>query len=101
MLHLIALPHNDPRLYSAIKLISAEDDIVLLDHGVDLASSVDKLTPLTSTINANVHLLVPSAKLSPNANNLPLTYIDATKLLALTEKHAASVSWYPDADAEK
>lgn len=95
MLHLIALPQHDPRLESAIKLISNEDDIVLLDHGADHASCTDALTPLASLITANVHIL-SSVTQTTLGGALPLTYIDAAALLELTEKHAASVSWYPD-----
>lgn len=95
MLHLIALPQNDPRLESALKLISNEDDIVVLNRGVDHASSAETLTPLASLISADVHIL-PNPEQTHSDGTLPLTYIDATKLLALTEKHAACLSWYPD-----
>jgi sulfur transfer complex TusBCD TusB component (DsrH family) len=95
VLHLIALPQQDPRLDSAIKLISDEDDIVLLDCGTDHASSPETLAPLASLIGADVHIL-SAIKPLPCSNATSLTYIDAMGLLQLTEKHAASLSWYPD-----
>lgn len=95
MLHLIALPQQDPRLESAIKLISNEDDIVLLDRGTDHASSAEALAPLASLIRADVHIL-SSIEPMTSDNTMSLTYIDATELLELTEKHDASLSWYPD-----
>lgn len=95
MLHLIALPQQDPRLESAIKLISNEDDIVLLDRGTDHAVSAEALAPLASLIRADIHIL-SSIEPMTSANTMSLTYIDATELLELTEKHDASLSWYPD-----
>lgn len=99
MLHLIALPLNDQRLDSAVKLINADDDVVFLDRGIAHATSAETLALFSAEVNLSV--LLPDAQTLQSLDSAPaagetVTIIRAEALLTLSDKHTASLSWYPD-----
>lgn len=87
MLHLIGFaPDNHALLARVAALVSAGDDVVLLDDGLGFARDKTTLDSLTQTLGAQVYCC---SEEKPVGN-----HIDYAGLVALTEKHQASLSWY-------
>lgn len=99
MLHLVALPPDNTKILSeALKRIDAGDDVVLLEQAQGFATSLEKFSPLSELIalsdtSAPINLfLLGDGEITPQ---LPIKRIDYLQLVALTEMHTASLSWYP------
>ncbi len=93
MLHLLAFPpdHNI-LLAQALQTMNSGDDVVLLDAGTQFAQSATALAKiLAAAPNLTLHLLGQDAI----ADGVDVHRIDSNGLVALTEKHDASLSWYP------
>ena len=87
MLHLIGFaPDNHALLARVAALVSTGDDIVLLDDGLGFARGKTMLDSLTQTLGVPVYCCSLEALTDNN--------IDYAGLVALTEKHQASLSWY-------
>lgn len=99
MLHLVAFPpNNTQRLRQALQRIDAGDDVVLLELAQEFATSLEHFSVLSESIAVNAPSTTVNFFLLGDENiasQLPVARIDYSQLIALTEKHAASLSWYP------
>ena len=93
MLHLLALaPDNENLLTQAIQRMGAGDNVVLFEAGKAFACDqkhfalrVDAAPPLRFYLLGDRNI----------GSGQDIVRIDSAALVALTEKHDASLSWYP------
>lgn len=89
MLHLLAFPGARTDLLTLLQHCLAEgDDVVLLDEGLQWLTNEQVLLQLTAT-GARLHAL------GGQSDKSCATDIDYPGLIALSEQHPASSSWYP------
>lgn len=96
MLHLLAFsPDEQALLEQATLSMNEEDAVVLLEAGQAFARSTSTLAQLTSLAPGIRLYLLGDAGI---AEDLAVERIDSAGLVALTEQHDASQSWYPERD---
>lgn len=87
MLHLIGFaPDNHALLARVAALISAGDEVVLLDDGLGFARDSTTLDSLQQTLGVPVYCC--------GNDKLAGHHIDYAALVRLTETHPACLSWY-------
>lgn len=93
MLHLLAFaPDNENLLRHAIQRICAGDAVVLLEAGKVFACNPKKFALLADAAAPLHFYLLGDGDI---ATGLDIVKIDSVALVALTETHDASLSWYP------
>lgn len=90
MLHLLGFPLDRSDLFGLLlKTLNDNDEIVLVDEGLQWADNENAMAKLLNEADVCVHLL--GNKPRGSASNI----ITATELVTLSEQHPACSSWYP------
>lgn len=89
MLHLLAFPADRQDLLTLLlQCLGEHDEVVLIDEGLQWLSNSQTLGQLANS-GARLHAL------GPVSQDDCVTRIDYPKLIAISDRHPASSSWYP------
>lgn len=89
MLHLLAFPADRQDLLTLLlQCLGEHDEVVLIDEGLQWLDNRQALGQLANS-GARLHAL------GPVSQDDYVTRIDYPELIAISDRHPASSSWYP------